>query len=442
MEFIKKFKIGILASIIIIAGIYHLYVDDELNPEAKKWIEHYSKATDLEGNAFIGLIALSPSSAISTVQAKELYKAKLAEITKGSLDYLQQLKYPNVSGLPDIYGNDEVYFCEFNKENCLIETAKNRDKLEKVIQKFSKVTDQYRALSKLTNFQPLNSIVSEPDWDQLGPIHRLTILEVYFHILDNNLELAAVQLSQLISLDRSFLSTASDAIFHVMPIVNFKLYYQPMFIELKQKGFQNWEVFGDSISPLTFEEVSMNRMWLMMFAQGTRALQFKYIADRAEDLGYSLYGFQAQLKYKENVTLNSMFEYQKLQLIPDNAKKENLVSLVEIADANAKEHSEMLRKAMDNLIWFTVKNYRNIVGAYLEVTAMPKFLNLYDEKFKLDLRLLLLNIMIDESNNSLEDIVKKEKYRNSYTGEAPKLLDTQVCYKLSEDKVCIELQTQ
>jgi hypothetical protein len=440
MEFIKKFKIGILASIIIIAVIYHLYVDDELNPEAKKWIEHYSKATDLEGNAFIGLIALSPSSAISTVQAKELYKAKLAEITKGSLDYLQQLKYPNVSGLPDVY--DDPYYCEFNQDNCLTETAENRLELEKAIIEFSGVTKQYRSLSELTNFQPLNSIVSEPDWDQLGPIHRLAILEVYFHILDNNLELAAVQLSQLISLDRSFLSTASDAIFHVMPIVNFKLYYQAMFIELKQKGFQGWEVFGDSISPLTFEEVSMNRMWLMMFAQGTRALQFKYIADRAEGLGYSLSGFQAQIKYKENVTLNSMFSYQKLQLLPESSKKINLLSIVDKVDNTAKAHVENARAETDNLIWFTIKNYRNIVGAYLEVTAMPKYINLYEDKFRLDLRLLLLNVMIEAENKPIENIINQEKYRNPYTGEAPQLFDAQVCYQLLEDKICIELQTQ
>jgi len=442
MEVMKKVKIGIIMSIIIVAGIYHMYVDDELNPEAKKWIEHYAKPTNLEGNAFIGLIALSPSNTIPIAQAKELYNIKLGEITKGSLDYLQQLKYPNVSGLPEIYGNDEAYFCEFNKENCLTETAENREKLEKIILKFTKVTDQYRALSKLTNFQRLNSIVTEPDWDQLGPIHRLAILEVYFHILDNDVELAAAQLSQLISLDRKFLRTASDAIFHVLPIVNFELYYQPMLIKLKSEGFTNWKIFVDDLAPLTFEDISMNRMWLMMFAQGTRALQFKYIAERAEGLGHSFYGLQAQLKYKENMTLNSMFEHQKLQLIPDNAKKENLLSLVEIANGNANVHSEKLRIEIKNVFWFTVKNYRNIVGAFLEVTAMPKFLNLYDEKLELDLRLLLLNIMIDESNNSLEDIVKKEKYRNPYTGEEPKLLDTQVCYQLSEDKVCIELQTQ
>jgi hypothetical protein len=438
MEFIKKFKIGILASIIIIAGIYHLYVDDELNPEAKKWIEHYSKATDLEGNTFIGLIALSPSSAISTVQAKELYKAKLAEITKGSLDYLQQLKYPNVSGLPDVYGSEETYFCEFDKKNCVAKTAENRDVLDKVINEFSNVTEQYRALSKLSNFAPLNSIVTEPDWDQLAAIHRIAILEVYFHILDNELDVAATQLSQLISLDRSFLRTASDAIYHVIPIVNFDTQYQPLFIELRHAGFSNWKVFDDVLTPLTFEDISMNRMWLMMFSQGTRALQFKYIADRAEGLGYSLSGFQAQIKYKENVTLNSMFSYQKLQLLPESSKKINLLSIVDKVDNTAKAHVENARAETDNLIWFTIKNYRNIVGAYLEVTAMPKYINLYEDKFRLDLRLLLLNVMIEAENKPIENIINQEKYRNPYTGEAPQLFDAQVCYQLLEDKICID----
>ena len=68
MDFIKKFKIGFLIAIAIIAGTYHLYSDDELNPEASKWIEYYSIPTDLNENAFIGLIALSPSNDISTSQ--------------------------------------------------------------------------------------------------------------------------------------------------------------------------------------------------------------------------------------------------------------------------------------------------------------------------------------------------------------------------------------
>jgi hypothetical protein len=437
MELTKRIKIGILISIIIVAGTYHLYIDDELNPEAKKWIEYYSKPTELEGNAFIGLIALSPSNDISTEQAKELYKTELGNITKGSLDYFQQLKYPNVSGLPDIFGDDEAYFCEFNKDNCLSETAKNRVILEEKSNKLTNITEQYRSLSKLTNFEPLNSIATEPDWDSLIPIQRLAFLEVYFHILDNDLELAALQLSQLISVERKFLRNATEAVFHAVPIVNFELYYQPLLLKLKEQGFANWEVFGDALTPLSFEEISMNRMWLIMFAQGTRALQFKYIAERAKDMGHSLHDFQAQIKYKENMTLNSMFEYQKLQLIPENAKKENLISMVEIADTEANAHSEMLRSEIKNMFWFTIKNYRNIVGSYLEVTALPKFLNLYEEKFKLDLRLLLLNIIIQENKDLLADNLSFDKYKNPYTGESPKLSGSELCYTLQEDNICL-----
>lgn len=158
--------------------------------------------------------------------------------------------------------------------------------------------------------------------------------------MDNKLNLAATQLSQLLSLYRSFLRTASDAIFHVSPIVNFDMYYQPMFIELKQAGFSDWDIFGDSLNPLTFDDISMNRLWLMMFTQGTRTLQFKHIANKAQDTETSLYGFQAQSKHKENMTLHSMFEYQKLQLIPKDAQKINLLSIVKNVDVRAKAHSE------------------------------------------------------------------------------------------------------
>jgi hypothetical protein len=437
MDLIKKYKIGILITVAIIAGTYHLYSDDELNPKASKWIEYYSIPTDLNENAFIGLIALSPSNDISTSHAIGIYEKKLGEISKGSLDYFQQLKYPDIKGLPEVY--EEDYFCEFNKGNCLVETVKNRDFLEKFTVEFSSVTKQYRELSKLSNFASLNSIATEPNWDSLVPIQRLAALEVYFHILDNELELAVEQLSQLISLDRKFLRTASEAVFHAIPIVNYELYYQPLIIKLKQKGFSDLGIFKEALSPLTNDDISMNRMWLMMFAQGTRSLQLKYLADRAEDLGYSLYGFQAQLKYKENMTLNSMFDYYSLQLMPDNAKKKNLVAWINASSDLADKHSEQARKDMDNSIWFTIKNYRNIVGAYLEVTALPKILNLYDEKFKLDLRLLLLNIITQENKDSLAENLYLEEYRNPYTGEFPKLSNSELCYTLQDDNICISI---
>lgn len=435
MDVTKKFKVGILITLFILGTTYHLYSDDELKPEASKWIEYYSIPTDLNENAFIELIALSPSNEISNAQAIDLYKSKLGEINKGSLDYFQQLRYPDVDGLPEVY--EEEYFCEFNKDNCLAETAENREVLEKIVNQFSSVTSQYREISALTNFMPLNSIATEPNWDSLVPIQRLAAIEVYFHILDNDLKLAAKQLSQLISLDRKFLRTASEAVFHAIPIVNYELYYQPLIINLKQKGFTDWGIFQEALSPLTNDDISMNRMWLMKFAQETRSLQFKYIVDRAEDLGYSLHSFQAQLKYKENMTFNSMFDYYSLQLMPDNAKKESLVSWIHEANELAEAHSEKTRQEMDNLAWFTIKNYRNIVGAYLEVTALPKILNLYDEKFKLDLRLLLLNIITQENNGLSAKTLNLKKYKNPYTGEPPMLIDNDLCYTLQDDQVCI-----
>ena len=125
------------------------------------------------------------------------------------------------------------------------------------------------------------------------------------------------------TIDRHLLRTASDAIFHVTPIVNFKLYYQPMLVRLKHEGFTNWEMFEDSLKPLTHNDLSMNRMWLRSFAIDTRAIQFNYIAVKDENINF-FDTFQAKLKYKENMTFNSMFEHYKLQLIPDNAKKEEL----------------------------------------------------------------------------------------------------------------------
>jgi hypothetical protein len=241
------------------------------------------------------------------------------------------------------------------------------------------------------------------------------------------------------TIDRHLLRTASDAIFHVTPIVNFKLYYQPMLVRLKHEGFTRWEMFEDSLKPLTHDDLSMNRMWLRSFAQDTRAIQFKYIVGKGESINF-FDTFQAKLKYKENMTFNSMFEHYNLQLIPDNAKKEELIALVEIAEKAATNSYEEQRNDLNNMFMFNIKNYKNIVGAYLELTASPKFLSLYENKFELDLRLMLLNIMIHQDETPLEEVITLKQNKNPYTGEAPKLSGSQLCYQILEIETCINVK--
>ena len=52
----KKVVVGLCALLLLMV---HLAMDDELNPQAQQWIEHFSQPPNLERNAYIELIALT-----------------------------------------------------------------------------------------------------------------------------------------------------------------------------------------------------------------------------------------------------------------------------------------------------------------------------------------------------------------------------------------------
>ncbi|MGY5450463.1 hypothetical protein ACVFI8_05890 [Agarivorans sp. MS3-6] len=428
--------IGFLVLIAVVAGIFHLITDDELHPEAKEWIEHYSKPVDLKDNAYIELIALSSVGECSTKQAINSYQSKLHEINTVPLSDFQELQYPNVNGLPNVF--DETSFCYFDKENCLLKTARNRIELEAHTLQFESVIHRYLSLSKLSNFVPINTYATEPNWDSLASLQRLALLEVYFYILDNKLELAAQQLSQLIVIDRKFLINSSDVAFHALAIVNYESFYQPLIIELKRKGFSNWDLLAPAFVPLSIEEISFNRVWQSEFSNFAK--NTKYAGKRIRGKrGDHIHVFAAKLKFKENMTLNSAIKIRQKLMISEEVKKGELIEIVKLYNANLDEQLEEVRWAADKWFWFGLNNYRNIVGSILEMTARPRFLSFYPEKLKFDLRILLLDLLINQDTGFIAEAIDLDEYKNPYTGEAPTLSETDICYTLQEEQVCVPL---
>ncbi|UPW19475.1 hypothetical protein M0C34_04125 [Agarivorans sp. TSD2052] len=425
--------IGFFVLIAVVAGIFHILTDDELHPEAKSWIEHYSRPVDLKGNAFIELIALSSAGECSRKQAINSYQSKLHEINTVPPSDFQELQYPNVNGLPNVF--DETSFCYFDKENCLLKTARNRIELEAHTLQFESVIHRYLSISKLSNFTPINTFATKPIMDSLASLQRLALLEVYFYILDNNLELAAQQLSQLIVIDRKLLINSPDLAFHALAIVNYESFYQPLIIELKRKGFSNWDLLAPAFVPLSIEEISFNSVWQSEFSNFAKNIES--IGKRVRSNLWNV--FTVKLKFKENMTLNRAFKFWHQMMIPEEVEKGGLIEIVKLHETSLDEQLEEVRWASDKRFWFGLNNYRNIIGSIVEMTARPRFLSFYPEKLKFDLRILLLDLLINQDAGFIAEAINLEEYNNPYTGEAPTLSETDVCYTLEEDKVCVPL---
>ena len=413
--------------------IVHLFTDDQLNPQAQEWLDYYFKEPNLEQNAYIELIALGIDNESSYDIAKNKYLDSVSQIEKGFLDYDKQLKYPLIIGLPEIF--DDPKYCSLDEDGCFQQLQENQKLILSDISIIKDKLQKFRKIATYDNFDFINSISTEPTFD-MSVFYRLSGIQAYYLINDGDMNQAASIIANLIKLERKFLQTSSDAVFLVSPIVNFKVVYQPLIEELYARGFNRWDEIKSVLKPLDIKEISMNKMWLQMFADGTRALKFSYIAESSLDKNSFYQEYQARLKYKENMTLNDLFSHTQLQLINENLDKSELAEEIKIVSERSELAYEQIKKDMDNLIWISIKNYRNVVGTLLRLTATPRILNLYEDKISMDLRILLLNALIQSQDKPIQDIVNSPEFINPYTGRELSIGENKICYQIDEP-ICI-----
>lgn len=431
----KKIVLPIVL-IAVVGFLWHLATDDPLDTEARLWIQYFSKTPNLNQNAYLSLIALGKQGSTPYEDATAEYLASVSMIQKGLLDYDKQLKYPKIDRLPN-YDNEEIY-CSLEEKGCFNQLLENKDVITLQMAQFDSILSRFLDISTLSNFDFLDSIATEPDLSVLTNLFRFMGIKILFLIDDGEHRKAASMLASLVKLDRTFSLTSSEAVFIVLPIVHYETIYMPLVELLVKSGFKDWDLIKPVLKPLSVDEISMNKMWLRLFADGTRALKVEYLADEPSKNDGLLHEFLARVKYKENMTINTLFGMTKNQLIPESTNKSNLFSEYLLADERDQQANEERKKELENITWSSIKNYRNVVGHLLTLTANARLLNLYEDMVITDLRILLLNVLIQSGERPLNEIIKDPALANPYTNEPPTLEGSNICYMLKET-TCISV---
>ncbi|RYV02750.1 hypothetical protein SOPP22_07765 [Shewanella sp. OPT22] len=430
----KKIIIIVSSIAMLLALLKHLATDDQLLPEARHLISKNAKQPNLENNAYISLMALGEPSSNSYELSLIKYRNSVKAFRQNAINFGEIMMYPQLDKFT-IY-QESSNFCPLDEKGCINQLLKNKNVIEAELKHIDSIILDFIKISKLENFDELNSLSTAPDFEVLMSLFRLTGIKILFLIDDGQYDKAAVLLSELVTLDRRFSKTNSEVAFFVLPMINYQTIYTPLIQELIKSDFTEWGVIKPAITPLSIAEISMNSIWIKRLIEGATVFKFAHIAETSLKQINPLNKLQARIKYKENMTINKMFGITKAQLIPESVSKKNLVfEYLSAKERGQKEHKK-LKEELEHPLWSSIKNYRNVVGNFMVITSGPGLLNFYQDKIETDLRILLLNALVMSIDSPIEQVISDPKLINPYNGEIPFIRAQSICYKHLKD-ICL-----
>ncbi len=198
----KKIISAIAFIVFAIVLPIHLVTDDPLDPEAQKWIEHYSTEPNLDNNAFIALIALGYDTDDSYQRATKEY-LDYVERLNNTLDiYENILEYPRIVNLPTSVIDDK--YCTMGEEGCFEKLETNKSEIGEDLTTSEDVLTKFLAISDYENFQPINATITEPSLEVLIKLVKLTGIQIYYQIQEGNVNRAVEMLEKLARIERFF----------------------------------------------------------------------------------------------------------------------------------------------------------------------------------------------------------------------------------------------
>lgn len=412
---------------------YLLFADEKLKPTTAEWMSVFQQNLESEDNASLRLLSLGNVDAIFTNALNENYRKKLDAFEfNGLLGDERPMKYPNVLQFEAFI--ESPLFCDFNNRDCIARVKREADYIKIVVKEFQPELVDFMSLNEISSFKSLNPFVAELNLSDFLFLFKLKGTEIFFDIEEGRTEKAQQDLMSLILLNRQFFSSSDNLLTKISFSLNTQNIYQPLLLSLKAKGAFPQEIYDNALRPLSMQEISANNIQIFSFAKNARLIKAGLAAREKNSSGSLLSRLWQRLVYKQNMTLNDMFDEYQALLLPDYVNKPSLLAFSQNIDEQIRQKSDEQQKQP---FLYHLKNLNNFVGASLKDVIMPRQINLYHSIAKLDTRLQLLRLVLNGNANELVESMQKDGFSNYYTGDRPFIVDGSICSKINNENICV-----
>lgn len=433
MAVLKNKFLFLGALFLFILLIYLLVADEKLKADTEAWLSVFENTVQDTENASMRLLSLGKSDPGFTISIKETYDKRLAAFEyEGLLGDEKPMQYPNVLQFEAFLTSP--LFCDLKEKGCFDQLDQEAEYINIVVKEFQPELSDFMSLDDLSSYRSLNPFIAEIKLQDFFFLFKLKGTEIYFDIDSGRLDKAAKSLEDLIKINRSFFADSDDLFIKISFAVNAENIFQPLLMALKNAGYPTQGKFEKVLSPLSLQEISANDIQIRSFAKNARLIKAGLAAREQNSSGTIISRIWHRFVYKENMTLNDMFdEYQHL-LLPPFVNKASLLAFSKNIDREiiAKREEQEQRPFL-----YRFKNITNVVGASLKDVVMPRQINVYESTAKLDSRLQLLRLALNAEKEELIEYIQLEEYANYYTGEKPYIQDGKLCQKLNDEDVCV-----
>ena len=412
---------------------YLLFADEKLKSTTAEWMLVFQQDLESEDNASLRLLSLGNVDAIFTNALNENYRKKLDAFEfNGLLGDEKPMKYPNVLQFEAFI--ESPLFCDFNHSDCVARVKREADYIKIVVKEFQPELVDFMSLNDVSSFKSLNPFVAELNLSDFLFLFKLKGTEIFFDIEEGRIEKAQQDLMSLILLNRQFFSSSDHLLTKISFSLNTQNIYQPLLLSLKAKESFPQDLYDNVLRPLSMQEVSANNIQIFSFAKNARLIKAGLAAREKNNSGSLLSSLWQRLVYKQNMTLNDMFDEYQALLLPDYVNKPSLLVFSQNIDDQIREKSEEHQKQP---FVYHLKNMNNFVGASLKDVIMPRQINLYHSIAKLDTRLQLLRLVLNGKASEVAETIQLDRFANYYTGERPFIVGDKICSKINNENICV-----
>ncbi len=412
----KKKLIGAVRLVLLSYFCYYMLVDDELSKNAEYLLSHAEPTNNLDKNIFIHLAALSNNNYETS---KQRYIATSEKAILNPSEFDNQFTFPSLLIHQEELTSD--LYCVFGEEGCLENITENKELLFDLLSERMLIAQEVILSQSKYDFKPLDPISTRGDFDGYLALNYLVGLQVYKNLLEGNTTRSEELLIKHFDFARKLAEGSLDMVSSVVFVVSIQQHFQPLLEKLASTGHQFTYPINEIFNELSMTEISFKKMAISEFAMMHRAVN-SYIkpndyVDSELNNELAIY-----IGYKPIATLNRMADFWISNTIPETTPKDRFF------EVNGAKPSNQPKVDAKNPITIILNNPRNFIGELLLAVSTPRFLDASEDYAAADLNLLLFRLLIESQQTSIVELVAEPKFKDPYTGNAPYIEESKVCY--------------